>query len=87
VTYRVDFTGGAAKQLRSLDSPIRRKLLVAIAQLGEDPRPPGVQTLGALDNAWRIRKGSYRIIYEIHDDHHLVIVFRAAHRREVYRQG
>ena len=34
---------------------------------------------------WRIRVGDYRIVYEIHDDRLLVLVVRAAHRREVYR--
>ena len=37
------------------------------------------------DNAWRLRVGDYRVIYEIHDDELLVLVVKAAHRRDVYR--
>jgi len=37
------------------------------------------------DNAWRIRVGEFRILYEIHDVVLVVMVLRVAHRREVYR--
>ena len=33
---------------------------------------------------WRVRTGDYRIIYEIHDDHLVVLVIRDDHRREIY---
>jgi len=32
-----------------------------------------------------MRVGDYRVIYEIHDDHLLVLVIRIGHRRDVYR--
>mgnify|MGYP006376936991 CR=1 FL=1 len=31
------------------------------------------------------RRGAYRIIYQIHDDEHLVVVHRIDHRSTVYR--
>jgi mRNA interferase RelE/StbE len=48
------------------------------------PRPPGCKKLRG-ENAWRIRVGDYRIIYEIHDQISQVIVVTVGHRREVYR--
>lgn len=87
MTYRVEVASAAAKQLRALDPPVRRRLLHAVASLGVDPRPAGVKKLSGEDNAWRVRVGDYRIIYEIHDDELLVVIFRAAHRRQVYRSA
>ena len=34
---------------------------------------------------WRIRVGSYRIIYKIDDEAEKVTVYKAGHRRDVYR--
>ena len=36
-------------------------------------------------DAWRIRVGDYRVIYEIHDRVLQIIVTTVGHRREVYR--
>jgi mRNA interferase RelE/StbE len=82
--YRVEFTAAAAKQVRKLDAQVRRRVLLAIAELEVDPRPDGVKKLAGDDNAWRIRIGDYRVLYEVHDGSLLVLVFRVAHRRDVY---
>jgi mRNA interferase RelE/StbE len=37
-------------------------------------------------NAWRIRVGNYRLLYEIHDDRLFILVVNIGHRREVYRK-
>lgn len=80
----MEFSSAAAKQIRKLDAQVRRKLLLAIAELETNPRPDGVKKLSAESNVWRIRIADYRVLYEIHDDELVVIIFRAAHRREVY---
>ena len=35
-------------------------------------------------DAWRIRVGDYRVIYEIHDSRLIVTIITIGHRREVY---
>lgn len=83
--YTVEFTKTAVKELNKLDLPVRRRLLAAISLLEDEPRTDGVKKLAGDDNAWRIRIGDYRVLYEVHDDKILVVIFRAAHRRDVYR--
>lgn len=83
--YTVEFTTAAAREVRKLDPHIRRRLLAAITELQADPRPAGVKKLSGYDDAWRIRIGDYRVLYEIVDDTVLVTVFRVAHRRDVYQ--
>ncbi|MGK2854179.1 MAG: type II toxin-antitoxin system RelE family toxin [Microbacteriaceae bacterium] len=82
--YTVEFTSAAAKQVRKLDPAIRWRLLSSISLLQDDPRPAGSKKLIGESDAWRIRVGDYRVIYEIADARLTVTVVRAAHRREVY---
>lgn len=85
MSYRVELTTAAARQVRKLPRPIRDRVLEGIEELGEDPRPNGSKKLAGEQTAWRIRIGDYRVIYDVFDDELVVIVVRAAHRREVYR--
>lgn len=85
IRYTVSFTRAALKELNKLDKPLRRRVLAAITLLEENPRPDGVKKLAGDENAWRIRIGDYRVLYEIHDGNLLVVIFRAGHRREVCR--
>lgn len=82
--YAVNFTRAALKELNKLDKPLRHRILAAITLLEENPRPDGVKKLAGDENAWRIRFGDYRVLYEVHDGRLLVVIFRIAHRREVY---
>jgi mRNA interferase RelE/StbE len=82
--YTVELTSAAAKQVRKLDASARARVLRALAGLADEPRPSGVKKLVGTDNAWRIRVGDYRVIYEIDDGIVVVVVFRVAHRRDVY---
>lgn len=84
-SYRVEFTTAAAKELRKLDAGIRRRILAGIAGLEGDPRPAGCKKLVGEDNAWRIRIGDYRVLYDVQDDVLVVTVVRVAHRRHVYQ--
>lgn len=83
VTYVVEFTAGALRQIKKLPRPARDRILDAIEDLAEDPRPHGSKKL-ADRQAWRIRIGDYRVIYDVDDGQLMVTVVRAAHRREVY---
>lgn len=84
MTYRVEFTTAAARQIKKCPRPARERVLDAIAGLAEDPRPPGARKLVGEQDAWRLRVGDYRVIYEVLDQALTVTVVRAGHRREVY---
>jgi mRNA interferase RelE/StbE len=84
VSYRVEFRAAAARQVKKLPKPARDRVLDAIEDLGEDPRPHGAKKLVGERTAWRIRVGDYRVIYDVLDAELIVTVVRAAHRREVY---
>jgi mRNA interferase RelE/StbE len=83
--YEVEFVTSAAKEFRSLEDRIKRRVAVAIDALRENPRPRGVRKLRGHERLYRIRVGSYRVVYEIDDQARLIRVTRIRHRREVYR--
>ena len=83
--YRVDVAPAATREIDALVGSIRPRVIRKIMGLKEEPRPAGCKKLAGSDNLWRIRMGSYRIVYTIEDAEVLVLVTRVAHRREVYR--
>ena len=83
--YAVSFRRSAEKDLRKLDSGVRRRVLRSIDALVLNPRPMGCHKLYGSENAYRIRIGDYRVIYTVDDEVLIVAVERVRHRREVYR--
>jgi mRNA interferase RelE/StbE len=84
VTYRIEWLPAAARQLRKLDNPVQKRLVVAVARLGAAPRPPGVKMLTGRPGALRLRVGDWRVVYKVHDSRLVVQVVAVAHRREIY---
>jgi mRNA interferase RelE/StbE len=85
VTHKIEILRSAQKQLSKIDRKDQSRIIKAIRELAEEPRPQGSKKLSGRP-AWRIRIGSYRVIYEIQDDLFLVLVIDIGHRREIYRK-
>jgi mRNA interferase RelE/StbE len=84
MNYRVILSRSARKQMERISGEIENRILNKLSELEMNPRPSGCKKLKNRD-AWRIRVGDYRVIYEIHDKVLQVIVVTVGHRREVYR--
>ncbi|WP_239377077.1 type II toxin-antitoxin system RelE/ParE family toxin [Frankia sp. Cj5] len=86
MAYEIEWTTRALRELRKLDGVTARRVLTAVTQLSNDPRPHGVRALvGEPSGVLRLRVGDYRVIYHVEDARLVVAVVRVAHRREVYR--
>ncbi len=85
MSFEVVLAPAAARQLRKLDPPARRRIQAALELLAGDPRPPAATQLVGGAGEWRVRTGDYRIVYEIDDGRLVVLVLRAGHRSDVYR--
>jgi mRNA interferase RelE/StbE len=81
--YEILITPTAKKQLERLPTSTTDKLIAAIHTLSKNPRPIGYKKLKGRFG-YRIRKGDYRIIYEIFDGRLIVNIIAVAHRRDVY---
>lgn len=84
-SFRIVVAPAAARQLRRLDAPSRRRVQAAVELLADDPRPPGARKLVGGAGEWRVRTGDYRIVYEIHDHVLLLLMVAVGHRRDIYR--
>ena len=82
--YTVVVTSAVKKIIFKLTSPIATRIENSLLKLEENPRPPGCKKLKGRD-AWRIRIGEYRVIYEIEDNILRVIVIDVGHRRDIYQ--
>jgi mRNA interferase RelE/StbE len=82
--YQVVILKSVRKELDRLPDDVASRILVRLAGLETNPHPADVKKLKGRD-AWRIRIGDYRVIYEIHDRVLQVIVITVGHRREIYR--
>lgn len=82
--YQVVLSKAARKRLNTLPVFIHNKIIEDIALLSETPRPAGCKKLKGQKNAWRIRIGDYRVIYEIEDKQLRILVIAIGLRKDVY---
>lgn len=82
--YSVRLSRTGERDLRALPKQEIVRLLRRLEQLAAQPRPSGAKKLKG-EEAYRVRQGDYRIVYEVQDEARVVIVYRIRHRREVYR--
>ena len=84
MTYALTILRRAQKELSDLPREQYVRVRDAIRKLAEEPRPDGSRKLAGR-TGWRIRVGSYRVIYEIDDPNHAITILHIGHRRDVYR--
>ncbi len=88
--YRLEVSPAAGRDLDRLKGRIQKRdfehLRVAIRSLVNEPRPHGVRKIKGAERAYRIRVGSYRVVYEVYDAENLVLILQVARRtKTTYR--
>ncbi len=83
--YRALLERRAERDLKRLPPDVFDRVIEVIKGLEADPRPPGVRKIVGSERDWRLRVGTYRVIYEIDDASRQVRVMRVRHRREAYK--
>lgn len=51
----------------------------------ENPHRVGKPLRDDMEGIWSARRGTYRVLYRIHEDRREVVVLRVDHRRDAYR--
>lgn len=82
MTYSVEYTSKALKQLKKMDrqtaafiiSFIEKKLVHCT-----EPRRFGKNLQGNLKDKWRYRVGNYRILAKIEDDRIIIVILEVGH--------
>lgn len=85
--YRVRFLRSAKRDLERLDKPVAARILQRIRWLAEHIDDARLQPLtGDLEGLFKLRVGSYRVIYEILWQERTIVVHLVGHRRDIYRK-
>lgn len=82
--YRIEFSRQSVKALRRALAKVSAAIRVALERLAADPQAASnVRRLVDLD-AYRLRVGEWRVVYELDRGALVVIVIRIASRAEAY---
>ena len=73
----------AVREIEKLPRKDRTKVLRRITSLRDESRPHGCEKLSQ-EEKYRVRQGSYRIIYSIDDTEKTILVVKVGHRKDVY---
>ena len=85
MSYSVFLAPAAERQLKKLPQQVKTQIVPILKALENEPRPSGAKKLKGSEDIWRIRKGNYRILYEIQDNQLTVLVVKIDDRKQVYR--
>ncbi|MBI4313170.1 MAG: type II toxin-antitoxin system RelE/ParE family toxin [Chloroflexi bacterium] len=73
------------REMDALPAPDHRRVIAALHALAGNPRPSGSKKL--YDNVYRVRAGSYRVIYFIDESNHRIEVGGVLRRSEKTYRG
>jgi mRNA interferase RelE/StbE len=83
--YRVEVKESAAKALKKIPKPDRKRIADKIDALAQKLPPPDITKMKGDNPFHKIRVGNYRIVYEIHDDVLVILIVKIGHRKDIYR--
>ena len=85
--FKIFFKKSALKELENLPTKkVRVEILSKINALADDPFPSGAKKLSGTDK-YRIRHGSYRILYSIVENEVVIFIVKIGNRGDVYKKG
>jgi len=86
MTWKIELSDTAARQVRRMDKAPQRRVLDYLQKrlaTADDPHAFGKPLTGNHGGLWRYRVGDWRIVCSIEKPR--IIILRIAHRREVYK--
>ena len=81
--YELKYRQKAIKALSKINEPHYTAIIAAIDKLVENPRPHGYKKLTGR-NGYRLRAGTYRIIYDIFDKELVIEIVNIGVRGKIY---
>jgi len=81
--YELQYKKKAIKALAKINNPYYTTIIEAIDNLAENPRPLGYKKLTGR-NGYRIRVGTYRIIYDIFENNLIIEIVNIGVRGNIY---
>jgi mRNA interferase RelE/StbE len=87
MSYAIKFYKEALKNIKKLDKTTRNRILDHINILAENPKNKelDIKKMQSTQNQFRLRVGSYRIVYSLVDEELIIIIVRVGSRGDVYK--
>lgn len=83
--WTIKWDDKAKKQLKKLDRTIQKRILDYLDEkIIHNPQRFGRSLVGDKAGLWRYRIEDYRVICKIDNDHLIILVLEAGHRKDVY---
>ena len=79
--FKIKWTEKSLHELDKLEQNISRRIIKKVDELMNNPYSMEIKKLRGL-NAFRLRIGDYRVIFEIERD--LITILKVGHRRNIY---
>ncbi len=85
--YSIQFLQSATKSLKKLDKKVSQQIIDRIRWLAENIQSTKLYPLkGELSGLYKIREGSYRIIFQTLHKEKIIIIHSIGHRRDIYKE-
>jgi mRNA interferase RelE/StbE len=85
--YKLKFLGKALEDLKRIDRAHQKIIKAKLLILAKNPAAlkNNIKKIGGKkDNLYRLRTGSYRIIFRKEEEQLVIIIVRIGHRKEIY---
>lgn len=85
--YKLELSRNATKFIDALTPKEKIKVTQSLEKLSENPyrKDLNIKKLKGQRDVFRLRVLHYRILYKIYDDTLIILVFKAGHRRDIYK--
>lgn len=86
MSYQIEYTSTAIRQLDRVTQADRRRIIKKIDLLANDPIPSESKTLKGFAGFHRLRVGDYRVVYTVRRNIITVTIAAVGHRGDIYKK-
>lgn len=79
---KIELRRSAIKDLNKITSKDKNRIIKSISSLSDFPAS-NIKQLAASDYAYRMRVGSYRVLFDVIND--TILIARVLHRKDAYK--
>jgi mRNA-degrading endonuclease RelE of RelBE toxin-antitoxin system len=86
VTWRITVSATAERQLARLPEKAATAVVESFETISANPRRVGKPLRYELEGLWVVRRGPYRVLYEIDEKNGVVNIASVGHRADIYHR-
>jgi mRNA interferase RelE/StbE len=84
--YKIEYLKSVFKDFRKIPKNQYQKIKESIDILSNKPFPLQSTKLKDYEDTYRLRVGSYRVIYEVNKIIKIIVIVKVGHRKDIYKR-